>query len=227
MKRFIFIVSLSLNILLIAGYSTKHYYYQYYRTPTAIDSTYIKWGIMRRSVLESLPIDSTNIVFVGNSLTEWFPLAELFPELPIKNRGIVSNRTYQIVDRLPAIVAAHPKKLFLEMGINDLANQISIDTILANYQKAIRLVKTGSPHTALIIQSVLPVTGWAAPFNQSIVQVNDSLQHYCNLYHLPYVDVHKDLLYNNELNPAYTSDGVHLNATGYAIWKRNIKELLY
>lgn len=75
----------------------------------------------RRSLFELLPIRSSDIVFLGNSLTDGCEWSELFDNRHIRNRGISSDRACELAERLDPIVEGHPKRLFLMIGINDLA----------------------------------------------------------------------------------------------------------
>jgi hypothetical protein len=78
----------------------------------------------RAKTLNDLHLDSSDVVFVGNSLTEGFPLTEMFHNINIKNRGISGNTISDVLDRITPIAQAHPRKMFIEIGINDLKNQI-------------------------------------------------------------------------------------------------------
>ena len=63
-----------------------------------------------------LPLHSSDIVFLGNSITDGCEWAELFENRHVKNRGISGDRSGWLLERLDSIIAAHPKKLFLMIG---------------------------------------------------------------------------------------------------------------
>ena len=52
----------------------------------------------------------TDVVFVGDSLTERVKWNELFPHLQTKNRGISSDTTEGVLARLDSVVQTEPKK---------------------------------------------------------------------------------------------------------------------
>lgn len=58
----------------------------------------------RRSLFELLPIRSSDIVFLGNSLTDGCEWSELFDNRHIRNRGISSDRACELAERLDPIV---------------------------------------------------------------------------------------------------------------------------
>ena len=80
-----------------------------------------EYNLQRRSLFEVLPVYSSDIVFLGNSITDGCEWAELFNNRHVKNRGISGDRSGWLLDRLDPIVGGHPKKLFLMIGVNDLA----------------------------------------------------------------------------------------------------------
>ena len=83
----------------------------------------------RRSLFELLPIRSSDIVFLGNSLTDGCEWSELFDNRHIRNRGISSDRACELAERLDPIVEGHPKRLFLMIGINGGGKTTSIAKI--------------------------------------------------------------------------------------------------
>jgi lysophospholipase L1-like esterase len=185
-----------------------------------------RYNVMRSDVQGSLAVDSGDIVFVGNSLTEGFPVSEMFPGLPVKNRGISSNRTSHVLGRIRRIAEAKPAKIFIEIGTNDIQAGVFIDSIIKNYQGIIRYIKSTSPNTGIYALSVFPVSmqyGWA---NDSIKTFNTTLQGLCAYEDATYIDIHSALVKNNILDSSYTADGIHLNMKGYRIWREKVARLL-
>ena len=99
------------------------------------------------------------VVFMGNSITDGCEWAELFNNRHVKNRGISGDRSGWLLDRLDPIVGGHPKKLFLMIGVNDLAAGVSPDEIVANVARLIDRFQSESRWTKIYVQSILPVNG--------------------------------------------------------------------
>ena len=140
-KIFFLVVILTLSLLCRAQerkYST--FYYQ------------------RATLFEELPVTSSDIIFLGNSITNGAEWAELFKNKHVKNRGISGDICMGVYDRLDAILKGKPAKIFLLIGINDVSRGTPADTIVSRIEMIVRKIKADSPKTKLYLQSVLPVT---------------------------------------------------------------------
>ncbi|MBS4063184.1 MAG: sialate O-acetylesterase, partial [Chitinophagaceae bacterium] len=104
------------------------------------------------------PVDTNDIIFVGNSITDGAEWTELFHDQNIKNRGISGDISAGILNRIGAIVKCRPKKIFLMIGTNDLARGISADSVIKNILLTVAFIKQESPSTQVFIQSILPVS---------------------------------------------------------------------
>jgi hypothetical protein len=111
----------------------------------------------RVSLFEKLPVSNEDIIFLGNSITNGGEWAELLNDIRIKNRGISGDVCQGVLDRLNSIIDGEPSKIFLLIGINDLARGISSDSIVSGTEKIIDRIKLDSPNSLIYIQSILPV----------------------------------------------------------------------
>jgi Lysophospholipase L1 and related esterases len=84
----------------------------------------------RATLFENLPITPSDIVFLGNSLTDGCEWAELFENPHIKNRGISGDVVLGIYDRIDPILKGKPAKIFLLTGINDVSHDLTADSVL-------------------------------------------------------------------------------------------------
>lgn len=185
------------------------------------------WNKQRCAVYEGLEIKKGDIVFVGDSETDCFPLQEYFPNnASIKNRGIGLNQTRHILGRITAIAAAHPSKIFLQAGLNDLNQNVKIPEIIANYFKIVKTIRTVSPTTKIYLQSVTPTRDDWARLDSSIVELNKALRIFCSEQGISYIDIHSGLIKDGQLDSSFTIDGIHLTGRGYAVWKKQIDTLI-
>lgn len=180
------------------------------------------WNKTREEVLERLPIDTGDYVFVGNSIVEGFPLNELFQSGKFKNRGIAGNHSYHIRDRIRAIAAAHPKAIFLDVGINDILHDLSMDALKSNYRAIIGTIRRLSPRTMIVAQTVLPVGREHKEKIPAICSFNLWLAGYCDSAHINFLNLFPLFLKGTQLDPDLTVDGIHITGRGYEIWKRAI-----
>ena len=193
-----------------------------------------EYNYQKRSLFEQLPIRGNDIVFLGNSITDGGEWAELFNNRHVKNRGISGDRSGWLLDRLDPIVGGHPKKLFLMIGVNDLAAGVSPDEIVANVARLIDRFQSESRWTKIYVQSILPVNGVdtkAKPKNHwkkgaEIIETNKLLETLCEgRKNVMYVDVYSALVdEKGMLDKQYTNDGLHLTGEGYVVWRDAIKQ---
>ena len=60
-----------------------------------------EYNLQRRSLFEVLPVYSSDIVFLGNSITDGCEWAELFNNRHVKNRGISGDRSARSSGGIP------------------------------------------------------------------------------------------------------------------------------
>lgn len=171
------------------------------------------------------------IVFAGDSITEGYPLGELFPRaLPLYNRGIGGVTAVEVLENLDAYALdLKPKKLFLLIGTNDLGNGASVEDT-AETIKAI-CMKTAAlcPETKIYLISVYPVDssnsrqaegaffGPSSRNNEAIKRLNRLLQQWSqSMPGVNFLDIYP-LLAGEEgsLKKEYSTDGLHLSVEGY------------
>ena len=186
----------------------------------------ISYWFNRDKLFEAFPEDSSAIVFIGTSLTQNFELAELFHNASLKNRGIMGDVTQGVLQRLKPVTNGHPKKIIIELGINDVLMQVPEDTLLKNYERIMRDFGINSPRSKVYVQSVLPISATrlfpgvnALDVNDRIISVNTALKKMAKTYDATYIDLYSHFTIGKALNDDYTFDGLHLNGKGYLVWR--------
>ncbi|MDL2223195.1 GDSL-type esterase/lipase family protein [Bacteroidales bacterium OttesenSCG-928-M11] len=184
----------------------------------------------RVSLFDTLPINSEDIVFLGNSITNGGEWCELFENEHIKNRGISGDTSEGVYDRLENITKGKPKKIFLMIGINDIARNIPVDTIAKNIEKIILKIKEDSAGTKIYLQSALPVNpdfnmfaGHMKP--NSIKSLNKQIKNLSLKHQTTYIDLYSQFTIkdSDKLSPQYTNDGLHLLGEAYLRWAEILK----
>lgn len=182
----------------------------------------------KKSHFDTLSNSDSEIVFLGDSLTDLCEWHEFFRSFEIKNRGICGDTTEGILNRLDEIVESKPNKLFLLIGINDINQGRTVEDIFNSYKQILERVKNKTPETKIFVQSILPVNSQKFPnhaVNEKIVQLNARLRLLANDFLLQYIDLFSSFLdSNHELDEQYTTDGIHLNGSGYLRWKEIIEK---
>lgn len=221
------IISVAINCLLIFVFAAKRFYYSSGQGEIKLEPMALNElsNMNRVDLFDSLPIREDDIVFVGNSLTEGFPITELFGP-NFKNRGIRGNTTLDVLRRIESIAIKKPRKIFLEIGINDLKNGVPIDSTYRNYISIVEKIRALSTITQIIIQSLTPTSGYYLSTNAEVVIINKMLYNYCKKNDLIYIDLFTPLQSGNGLDNTFTNDGLHLNYSGYKIWQEKIENYL-
>jgi lysophospholipase L1-like esterase len=166
------------------------------------------------------------IVFLGDSITDMGEWAELFGSTNVLNRGISSDITFGVLNRLDETIARKPSKIFILIGINDIARNIPDSVIVGNYEKIVQQIQQHSPNTKIYIQSILPTNNNFTEFKnhqnktEHITFINTQLQKIATAYKATYVNIASVLLNDEQmLDSKYTNDGLHLKGEGYMAWK--------
>lgn len=176
------------------------------------------------SQFEVLPIREGDIVFLGDSITEGGAWADLFPGLPVRNRGIGGDVTAGVLARLHQITSGHPSKVFLLIGTNDLSAEKPVADIVDNIVEIVTRINTESPDTQVYVQSVLPR---AQDYREQIEALNDQLQKsiagkatWINLYPLFVDDT------DGSIRDDLSNDELHLLGPGYLLWRDELVRYL-
>lgn len=235
--RWISLVSVSLNVVFLAGvvlviarrggwaYLQERSRPQPSREAVIFQSPYYRH---RQSQFEKLPVDSSSILFLGDSITDEGEWSDWFPGATIHNRGISADTTSGVLRRLPDLLETPPQAIFLMIGINDLIFlERSPDQVLSYYQQILTLIQQRAPQTQVYVQSVLPVSDAVFPgINPKILQFNQSIAALAEELDYRYVNLHPLCVVNSQLDGACTADGLHLNGEGYARWAEYLRPFI-
>jgi lysophospholipase L1-like esterase len=195
-------------------------------------TTPVNWMDLRFQLFKVLPNDTNEIVMIGNSLTHNFEWHEIFQGVNVKNRGISADATYGILKRLNEVLESKPKKIFIEIGINDLLWGRPIDSIFFNYVTIIKTINLNSPKTEIYVQSLLPTGRKIENTNRiasdEICELNKRLLGFCVKNNLTFIDLYSKFVKDKTLNSIYDcGDNLHLSPEGYLLWCRLIKDYIY
>lgn len=240
MKKKILIASLTGNIIFVIlltsfiikkggiGYIEKKLFPTTY---TKVNKSNLKYlnilerNLQRVSLFDLLPISGEDIIFIGNSITGGCEWGEILNNTKVKNRSILGDNSLGILNRIDQVSSYKPRKIFLMIGINDLAGSIKVDSIAKNYSNIIKRIKYLSPETKVYIQSVLPVNDdFKVVYNKDVIKLNAKIKNIATENNITYIDIFSHLLdSSSKLSKEYSNDGLHLLGTGYIKWKNIIE----
>jgi lysophospholipase L1-like esterase len=175
------------------------------------------------------PVAGENrVVFLGDSITDYWKLADYFTGKPYLNRGIDGQTTPQMLVRFRQdVIDLHPTVLVVLAGTNDVAGVTGPtrnEDIEANYASMAELARMH--HIRVVFSSLLPVNNYTEDAKESfalrprerILALNTWLKDYCAKNRLVYLDYFSALVDNKGMLKRDLSDeGLHPNASGYKI----------
>lgn len=177
------------------------------------------------------------VIFLGDSITEWFPLQQLLTTNKAwANRGIAALNSQHLLDHLEDHVFGFSlTEVVLLIGTNDIGYGLKTKTSLANVRAIIEQLQLDYPSLEVYLLEVLPVNE-SVTYQQTVDnRTNAAIQDLNAAYgqlaaELP--DVHLVKTYSafldsdGQLDPAYTTDGLHLSEQGYQQLASLINQIL-
>ena len=170
------------------------------------------------------------ILFLGDSNTEHFELDNYFNNRLVYNQGISGDTTEGVLNRLDQVIQLQPKKIFLQIGTNDICNGLSKDEIVTNIKKIV--VELNGYDIYLI--SIYPINESDDELinkiysecrsNNTIKAINNELK---NIQNVTYIDMYTQLIdEEGNLKLEYTTEGLHINKTGYDVISKLLKDYM-
>jgi lysophospholipase L1-like esterase len=174
------------------------------------------------------PLEKGDLVFLGNSITEqagnWGAKVR---STKAKNRGVSGDTTEGVLARLRELIYYKPQQIFILIGINDLfRDDMTSEKVFNRILKIVHQIKNGSPTTKIFVQSILPTN--TAALKEKILSTNSLLTNSEATEPYKFISLHN--LFTTErglMNMELSTDGVHLNKNGYAVWAHKIIHLIH
>lgn len=186
------------------------------------------------------------IVFVGSSLMEIFPIEKMRQSLGldrlIYNRGIRATTTAELLASLDlCIFDLAPGKIFINIGTNDLGFGVPEATFLANYDEILRQIKEKLPETQVFVMAYYPVNPvadfgeseadhdslFAGRTNEILESASRKVAQLAQKHHYEFINVNAGLAdADGNLRKELTFDGAHMYPAGYEIVLENMKKYL-
>jgi lysophospholipase L1-like esterase len=179
------------------------------------------------------------ILFIGSSsFTKWTDVQDYFPGYTIINRGFGgSTLSDQIRYANDIIFPYEPKQIVIYCGENDLASSdtVSAKLVFDRFQQLYDTILDRSPYVNILYVSMKPSPSRRHLFSkmrEANAMINDLIKAHNNLKDRrllgTYIDVHTKMLdaTGQPMPELFLADSLHMNAKGYAIWKKEIEPYL-
>jgi len=119
--------------------------------------------------LKKSPPEAGRVVFMGDSITDFWNLGESFPGKPYVNRGIGGQVTSQMLVRMyPDVIALRPAAVAILAGTNDIARNNGPSTPEMIQQNIMAMTELAQHHgMKVLLCSILPVSDYPFLAQQS------------------------------------------------------------
>ncbi|WP_261045251.1 SGNH/GDSL hydrolase family protein [Streptococcus mitis] len=187
--------------------------------------------------LNQVSVIEPDILFIGDSIVEYYPLQELFgTSKTIVNRGIRGYQTGLLRENLDAhLYGGAVDKIVLLIGTNDIGKDVPVNEALNNLEATIQSIARDYPLTEIKLLSILPVNE-GEEYKQTVyIRTNEKIQEWNQAYQelasaymqvefVPVFDSLTDKV--GQLKKDYTTDGLHLSVPGYQVLTKALKDYL-
>jgi lysophospholipase L1-like esterase len=188
------------------------------------------------------------ILFVGSSLMEHFPINELQQTLDknyvIYNRGIGGYMTTDLLNSMEeCIFELEPSKIFINIGTNDIGSpDYNKEKLISNYDSILSEISERLPQCEVYVMAYYPVNAKAdfpgvdkfrkeAMFktrtNSAINEANRAVEELVAKHNYKFINVNEGLTdEEGNLKVEYAVEGLHMWPNGYKVILENMRKYL-
>jgi len=176
--------------------------------------------------LMAQPASPHRVVFLGDSITDFWNLAKYFPGKPYINRGISGQTTPQMLVRMfPDVIDLKPAAVIILAGTNDIARNTGPETAKMIEENFKAMTGLAQAHGIKVILCTLTPVSDYTPSKQTghrppadILALNAWLKAYAVKSHSILADYYPAVADQQGMfHAGYSDDGLHPNAQGYAV----------
>jgi len=172
------------------------------------------------------PSDPHRVVFLGDSITDGWNLAEFFPGKPYVNRGISGQTTPQMLVRMyPDVIDLKPAAMIILAGTNDVSRNTGPETATMIEENFKAMTELAQAHGIKVVLCALTPVSDYTQYKQTvsrppadILRLNAWLRDYTAQAHIGFGDYYHAIVDSKGmLRDGYSNDGLHPNAKGYQL----------
>lgn len=172
------------------------------------------------------------ILFVGSSsFTKWTDVQDYFPGYPIINRGFGGSSLPDVIRYAGDIIYPYqPRQIVIYCGENDLAaaDTVSAATVVSRFKTLFGMIRKQLGDVPVVFVSLKPSPSRERLFPK-MKEANAAIKAFLSTQKKAvFADVYSRMLDESgkPIASLFVSDMLHMNASGYAIWKQVLLPLL-
>lgn len=172
------------------------------------------------------------ILFVGSSsFTYWKDVNDYFPGKRILNRAFGGSTLQDLMRyRYEVIFPYQPRQIVMYCGENDFAasDTVSVETVVGRFKALFAQIRARYPQVPFLYVSMKPSPS-RAHLMPKYKSANDRIKSFLSVQkNTSFADVYSAMLKEDgsPMEEIFREDKLHMNASGYAIWKRILTPLL-
>jgi lysophospholipase L1-like esterase len=195
------------------------------------------WANLKRyreenAKLQAASKNEPRVVFMGDSITDGWNLAEYFPGKPYINRGIGGQTTPQMLLRFrPDVINLKPRLVVILAGTNDISGNTGPMTAEETANNLVSMVELARANDiGVVLSSILPVSDRVknkqgelfiqtkSRPNEKIRAINDWMKKYAADNDIVYLDYYSATIdEKGTLKDGLSYDGLHPDRNGYKL----------
>lgn len=172
------------------------------------------------------------ILFVGSSsFTKWTDVQDYFPGYKIINHGFGGSSLPDVIRYADDIIFPYnPKQIVIYCGENDLAasDTVTANRVFSRFTRLFDLIRNKMSQVPVAFISLKPSPSRVhlmSKMTNANIMIRDFLK---NQKNTAFIDVYSKMLNadGSPMKDIFLEDNLHMNAKGYAIWKKIIEPYL-
>jgi len=175
---------------------------------------------------------ASQILFIGSSsFTLWKDVQEYFPSKPILNRAFGGSTLVDLIRyRYEVIYPYQPKQIVMYCGENDFASSdtVTVEMVVQRFKTLFKLIRAKYKTVPFAYVSMKPSPSRSHLLTK-YVEANQQIRQYLSKQaKTAFIDVYQPMLQpdGRVMTDIFKEDNLHMNAKGYAIWKKVIAPYL-
>lgn len=189
--------------------------------------------------VKKINLKKENIVFFGDSITDYYDLEKFYDNYPVINSGTAGYQTKDLLDKIDEqVIIYNPTRVFILIGTNDIAfTDLSDQEIADNIIEIANKIKDKRKFAKIYIEAIYPISKEDNEIvqeqmvgnrdNERIKNINKMVKEMCIKEKFTFIDTYKLLVNDNDnIDKKYTADGLHLSDEGYKLVTKELKKYI-